>query len=342
MILKLLGFNMVEQEVLEMLTMMVEDKDIYTAGHSKRVALYCTSIAEAMSLSDEDQALIYKAGLLHDIGKILTPESILLKPRKYNRKEYDIIKNHSIDGEKMVSFISSFKPYASIIRHHHERHDGDGYPDGLKGEAIPLLSRIMSVADSFDAMTTNRIYKSRKTFDKALLELQRCANTQFDPFVVEKAVGILASFEEFVLSSQIPDNAIQEERFAYYFKDVLTNAYSGDYLNYFLQNNRKNQTLHCCYLIKLHHMQNYNEQYGWKCGDALLKEIVLRIKVLFRSNYIFRIFGDDFVVLNGLHVEVDNEEIFYKMCAGFDGLKISFEHFDLQSQAIDKWEEFGQ
>ena len=125
---------MIEQEVLEMLTMMVEDKDIYTAGHSKRVALYCTSIAETMGLSEEDQALIYKAGLLHDIGKILTPESILLKPRKYNRKEYDIIKNHSTDGEKMVSFISTFKEYASIIRHHHERYDGMVILMGLKAK----------------------------------------------------------------------------------------------------------------------------------------------------------------------------------------------------------------
>ena len=159
---------MVEQEILEMLTTMVEDKDIYTAGHSKRVAMYSVRLAQAMGLSEEAQTTIYQAGLLHDIGKILTPESVLLKPKKYNRQEYNIIKNHSADGEKMVLFISSFKEYATIIRHHHERFDGEGYPDALVGADIPLLSRIMAVADSFDAMTTNRIYKARKTIEPSL------------------------------------------------------------------------------------------------------------------------------------------------------------------------------
>jgi putative nucleotidyltransferase with HDIG domain len=166
---------MVEQEILEMLTTMVEDKDIYTAGHSKRVAMYSVRLAQAMGLSEDEQTTIYQSGLLHDIGKILTPESVLLKPKKYNHQEYTIIKNHSADGEKMVLFIFSFKEYATIIRHHHERFDGEGYPDALSGSDIPLLSRIMSVADSFDAMTTNRIYKARKTIDQAFAELQKCS-----------------------------------------------------------------------------------------------------------------------------------------------------------------------
>lgn len=126
---------MLQHEVSQMLAAMVEDKDIYTSGHSKRVAMYSSSIAKAMGLDETEQALIYEAGLLHDIGKILTPESVLLKPKKYNRNEYDIIKNHSVDGEKMVLFISDFKAYAAIIRGHHERYDGKGYPDGLIGDA---------------------------------------------------------------------------------------------------------------------------------------------------------------------------------------------------------------
>lgn len=112
---------MVEQEILEMLTTMVEDKDIYTAGHSKRVTMYSVRLAKAMWLSEEEQTTIYQASLLHYIGKILTPESVLLKPKKYNRQERTIIKNNSADGEKMVLLISSFKEYAKIIRHHYER-----------------------------------------------------------------------------------------------------------------------------------------------------------------------------------------------------------------------------
>ena len=323
---------MLEQEVLEMLTTMVEDKDLYTAGHSKRVAMYSARIAQAMDLSDEEQTTIYQAGLLHDIGKILTPESVLLKP-------IAIIKNHSIDGEKMVLFISSFKSYATIIRHHHERYDGEGYPDNLSGTAIPLLSRIMAVADAFDAMTTNRIYKARKTIDKALLELQKCSGTQFDPAIVTCAVTVLGEFKELIHSTQAPKNAIDEQRFAYFFKDQLTNAYSSEYLNHILRQNKESHHFCCCYFIQLHHMNAYNERFGWKCGDETLKEVALRIKVLFASSFVFRVFGDDFIVLNPLHVSIETKEVLYKLSVGFEGLEISLQHFDFHEHAMDSWEQ---
>jgi len=287
---------MVEHEVMAMLTTMVEEKDVYTAWHSKRVAMYSARIAEAMGLGEEEQTTIYQAGLLHDLGKILTPESILLKPRKFNRSEYSIIKKHSEDGERMLSCVSVFKTYAPIVRHHHERFDGEGYPDGLKGEAIPLLSRIMSVADAFDAMTTNRIYKSRKNIEDAIVELKKCSNVQFDGTIVEASVDVFRGFKELIHSSQAPMDTIHEERFAYFFKDALTGAYSGDYLNYFLSHNTEKHHFKCCYFIQLHHMHHYNERYGWKCGDDALREIALRIKVLFHSPFVFRVFGDDFVV----------------------------------------------
>ena len=330
---------MIDQEILEMLTAMVEDKDIYTSGHSKRVAMYASRIAQAMGLSEKEQATIYEAGLLHDIGKILTPEAVLLKPRKCNRSEYDIIKKHSVDGEKMVLFISSFREYAPIIRHHHERFDGEGYPDGLQGEEIPLACRIMSVADAFDAMTTNRIYKSRKTIEDALIELQKCSKTQFDPQVVLASMEILPSFKELIHSSQAPKDAIDEERFAYYFKDLLTGAYSGEYLNHFLHQNKETHAFRCCYLIEVHNMNEYNQCYGWKCGDDLLKEVALRIKVLFHSNHIFRIFGDDFVVLNPLHVNIDSKDVCYKLSVGFEGIKVCVHHFDLHNEILKSWEE---
>jgi putative nucleotidyltransferase with HDIG domain len=329
---------MVEQEILEMLTTMVEEKDIYTAGHSKRVAMFSAKIAEALDLSDFEQNTIYQAGLLHDIGKMLTPESILLKPRKFNRSEYTIIKRHSEDGERMLNFITTFKPLSPIVRHHHERFDGEGYPDKLKGEAIPLLSRIMAVADAFDAMTTNRIYKSRKNIEQAIVELKKASGSQFDSTVVEASVDVFRSFKEIIHISQAPMDCIQEERFAHFFKDMLTGSYSSDYLNYLLIHNKETRRFKCCYFIQLHHMQSYNQRFGWKCGDDTLKEISLRIKSLFHSSFVFRIFGDDFVVLNSLHIEVDTKEMLYKLNVGFDGLKISLQHFDFEAQMIDKWE----
>lgn len=329
---------MVEQEVLEMLTGMVEDKDVYTAGHSKRVAMYSVRIAQVMGLSEEEQTTLYQAGLLHDIGKILTPEAILLKPRKFNRKEYNIIKNHSADGEKMVLSISSFKAYASIIRHHHECFDGTGYPDKLEKGAIPLLSRIMSIADSFDAMTTNRIYKGRQSIEKALLELERCSGTQFDPDIIPFAKEVLFEFSDVISAHQVPINIIDEERFAYFFKDALTGAYSSEYFNHVVSTYEQ-MPFRCCYFIQTHCMKAYNECFGWKCGDEALKEIVLRVKVLFHSHYVFRVLGDDFIVLNALHVTIDEQEVLYKLCVGFDGLKASVRHFDFSVTPIQHWED---
>ncbi|MDD3344133.1 MAG: HD domain-containing protein [Sulfurospirillaceae bacterium] len=325
-------------EIVEMLSVMVEEKDTYTFGHSKRVATYSAKIAKALCLSQEEQDIMYQASLLHDIGKILTPEAVLLKPRKFNRQEYDIIKKHPMDGARMVAFISPFKAYADIIAHHHEHYDGSGYPDGLKAEEIPLLSRIMSIADAFDAMTTNRIYKARKNIQQAIDELRRCSGKQFDPYLVDVAIQTLSSLSELVTFSQSPKDAIQEARFSYFFKDSLTSAYSGEYLNYFLLHNKETQQFQCCYFIQTRQMQVYNKKYGWKMGDHALVEIALRLKVLFHTSYIFRIFGDDFVVLSPSHMSIDEKEIVYKLSCGFDGLSICLEHFDLNNLPILKWE----
>ncbi len=331
---------LIEQEIIDMLSMLVEGKDIYTSGHSKRVAVYCSKIAQALGLNEEEQNFIYKAGLLHDVGKVLTPEAILLKPRKFNRHEYNIIKCHAEDGEKMVNTISTFKPYGKIIRHHHERYDGNGYPDNLKGEEIPLYSRIMSIADAFDAMTTNRIYRVRKTVPQAIEELKICSGGQFDPTLLEKAIEVFSTSNELVDIIQSPTHqSIHEERFAFFFKDGLTGFYSSEYLNYFLQDNKETERFCCCYFIQLHRMQDYNQRFGWKLGNLLIKEVALRIKALFKSPFIFRVFGDDFIVLNPLHVEIDKKDIIYKLGVGFEPIEISLQHFDLKENMMEKWDQ---
>lgn len=328
------------QEIVEMLTNIFEVKDAYTAEHSKRVAFYCLKIAQAMGLDENQQNSIYQAGLLHDIGKILTPESILLKPRRFRRKEYAIMKNHPTDGETMINFIPSFKEYACIVRHHHERFDGNGYPDGLVGEGIPLLSRIMSIADSFDAMTTNRIYRAQKNLTEAILEIDRCCGTQFDPEVAKYAISVFCSEVELEELPEICEHVIHEERFAYFFKDTLTSAFTGEYLNHFLHRHKTKQKFDACLLIQLHHMHRYNERFGWKSGDKVLVEVALRLKILFATNTIFRLFGDDFVVVNPLHVGLSEQEILAKLSNGFTGLQLSLTRLNCEENKIDTWEQF--
>jgi len=333
-------FSLIEEEIVEMFTTLIEEKDAYTAGHSKRVALYSSKIAEALGCSKDEQNMAYQAGLLHDIGKLLTPESILLKPQKFNRTEYAIIKKHSIDGEKMISFISAFKPYMPLVRHHHEHYDGKGYPDGLKGDAIPFIARILSVADAFDAMTTNRIYKPQKKIATAIKELQKFSGTQFDPLIVQCAAIVFKSYHELSFIHQLPEAGVQEERFAYFYKDALTSAYSGEYLNYFLHNNHETERFQCCYFIQLHHVHQYNRDFGWKLGNKLLKEVTFRLKILFHSPFVFRIFGDDFVVLNALHVAIDEVQTQKKIGIGFDSIGVSIKHFAIKELNVDVWENF--
>jgi HD-GYP domain-containing protein (c-di-GMP phosphodiesterase class II) len=156
-------------------------KDPYTRGHSERVSIYSLLISEHMNLSDEEIDSIYIASYLHDIGKIGIHENVLNKPEKLTRDEYEHIKSHPGISGQIVSQLPNLEHIASVVRHHHERHDGNGYPDGLKGLDIPLGARILAIADAFDAMTTTRPYRDGYKAKEALSEIDRCAGLQFDP-----------------------------------------------------------------------------------------------------------------------------------------------------------------
>ena len=147
------------EKTLEALVSIVEDRDSYTGGHSQRVATYSKMIAKEMGFSDEECELIYRAGKLHDIGKISTPDNVLLKPDKLSKLEYKLIKRHVEVSYAILSTIPMYKDIADIVISHHERYDGKGYPKGIGGDEITILGHVMIVADAFDAMTTNRIYK---------------------------------------------------------------------------------------------------------------------------------------------------------------------------------------
>ena len=171
----------------------VEAKDQYTAGHCLRVGGYCRSIVDRCSeLPPQQVFLIQTASMLHDIGKLGIPDRVLLKQDKLTPEENTIIQNHVIIGEGVVSHLDSMKEISRWIRHHHERWDGGGYPDGLKGEEIPFASRVITVSDSIDAMLTDRPYRKALTIDKAIEVLREGREKQFDPKIVDLAVEILA------------------------------------------------------------------------------------------------------------------------------------------------------
>ncbi|NLP42726.1 MAG: HD-GYP domain-containing protein [Veillonellaceae bacterium] len=159
--------------------------DPYTAMHAEHVADLMAGLATQMSMSAEEINLAYVVGVVHDVGKIKTPEAILTKPARLTDEEYKIMKRHSIDGAEMLSAIAGTEPIVPVMRHHHERYDGKGYPDGLIGKEIPLLSRMLAICDSFDAMTTHRCYKSPMTLPESLIEIKKCAGSQFDPEICQ-------------------------------------------------------------------------------------------------------------------------------------------------------------
>jgi len=169
----------------------VDAKDHYTYGHSKKVSRYATEIAEAIGYSREGIERIRVAALLHDIGKIGVSDHVLAKRETLVPEEWDLIRAHPALGVAILKHVDSLKECLAAVQYHHERYDGNGYPAGLKGNNIPLDARILAVADSYDAMTSDRPYRSTKaTREQALEELQRCAGTQFDPVVVAAFVGL--------------------------------------------------------------------------------------------------------------------------------------------------------
>ena len=177
-------------DTVEALGYAIELKDPYTRGHSRRVADYAVAIAERMGLPKETNETIEIAALLHDIGKIGVRGAVLNKPTRLTKAEFEEIMKHPVLGEELVKRIRNMRHIAKIVRHHHENYGGGGYPDGLKGEEIPLEARIIAIADSFDAMTSDRPYRKAMPVEKALEILEKNEKLQWDPRIVEVAVKV--------------------------------------------------------------------------------------------------------------------------------------------------------
>ena len=175
---------------LAALSSALDVRDTETEGHARRVVRYMELIAEAMEIPDEQHATLRRGALLHDIGKIGVPDHILRKPGPLTESEWQTMKMHPDLGARIIENIPFLEEVATIIRAHHERWDGNGYPLGLAGAAIPLGSRIFAVADAFDAMTSDRPYRRGRPLDEALAEIERCGGSQFDPAVVAAFLSV--------------------------------------------------------------------------------------------------------------------------------------------------------
>ena len=171
--------------LLETLGAMLDADDSYTYGHSAQIALYADTLAEQMGLDAKQRAVITRAALIHDIGKIGIPDRIIGKPGPLTADEFAIMKQHTIIGADLIGRMKGLEELVPIVRHHHERWDGGGYPHRLAGTAIPLAARVVTLADAVEAMCSDRPYRPARSFADVLAEVQRCAGKQFDPAVVE-------------------------------------------------------------------------------------------------------------------------------------------------------------
>ncbi len=189
-------------ESIQTLRYTVEAKDSYTRGHSDRVSEFSVLIGKHLGLSDSDLKTLQIGGLFHDIGKIGVPDSILLKDGKLTDDEYSEIKNHPSIGAHILSTATIFKDIIPIVKHHHEKYDGFGYPSKLNGENIPYFARITAVADTFDAMTSKRTYRDALPLDVVISEIERCKGTQFDPKIADVFLDILHNHYDEVKSIQ--------------------------------------------------------------------------------------------------------------------------------------------
>jgi HD-GYP domain-containing protein (c-di-GMP phosphodiesterase class II) len=158
-------------------------RDMYTMQHSENVAALIVGLTEYMKLSASEVTMAYLAGIVHDVGKIGISEEILNKPSRLTEAEYEIIKRHPSKGADILQEVEEFAALAQIVRHHHERYDGKGYPLGLQGESIPWISRMLTICDAYDAMTSMRCYCEPHSIEEALIEIKECAGRQFDPFL---------------------------------------------------------------------------------------------------------------------------------------------------------------
>jgi GGDEF domain-containing protein len=296
---------------IEALVYAIEIRDAYTQGHSERVANYAVYLSGWLGMEERFLEQIFTAGMLHDLGKIGIPDEILLKPGRLNEREYGLIKLHSSLSEKIVEKLESFDDLMGAVRHHHENFDGSGYPDALVGEQIPIMARIISIVDVFDALTTRRIYRDSMSIDKALTIMHdEQKKGKFDPDIFDvflhhiPKIGVLDQTH----LSNILYPELEERRNTFHFKNSTTNLLNRDALLAFLRKGSSHAQSAFLAEINIRNFSQYNRHYGLSKGDTLLilTAAYLRRQLSayseleepqLRKTYLFHSYADRFYLL---------------------------------------------
>jgi diguanylate cyclase (GGDEF)-like protein/putative nucleotidyltransferase with HDIG domain len=297
-------------QTIETIANTLDAKDEYTQGHSRRVSEYAVQIAREMCMDETEIENIKYIALLHDIGKIGVPDYVLNKPGRLTDSEYELMKQHTVTGGEILKDISLFKDLDVGAKYHHERYDGKGYPNGLKGEEIPLVARIICMADSYDAMTSNRVYRNHLSKEVVMSEIERCRGTQFDPAVADAFLSYLKKLDKQgevavkysdeekmddaskLLKKFMKDQT--EQTIESINKDELTRVYSRSagerYITIAMRAEKG-----CLFLANLDDMRIINRQHGFRRGDYYLKQMVRVLQEAVNDIIISRFGGDEFL-----------------------------------------------
>lgn len=311
----------------------IDAKDDYTKGHSIRVAYYSEALARKIGWSEEEVQNIHYIALLHDIGKIGVPDSVLNKPFKLTNVEFELIKNHTVMGAEILKDIKMF-PHVSVgAKFHHERYDGRGYPSGLKGDEIPLVARVIGIVDSYDAMTSNRVYRKRLQDEMVKQELLRGKGTQFDPYLVDQFMELL---EEGNLQQNIPEEDMVMPIFnSDKIYGGVTREETGlnsrvDYLTGLLGREQGEKEITeslrngngCIMMIDLDNFREMNDKFGHLAGDYVLKEVADLLKEVSQKNIVCRMGGDEFLYyVDGISRQEEVEEKVKMLLESFEKRK---------------------
>ncbi len=287
-------------EFMKAFVKVLEARDVYTMGHSERVALYAQKIAEFLRMDRQKQYNLYIGGLLHDLGKVAIPDSILLKPGKLSNYEYEVMKLHPIFSYELIKDIGFFKDISLFVRQHHERCDGSGYPDGLKCDEITFEGKILAISDVFDALTTARPYRNAFSIDKAIEIMKSESLDQEILSNVEKYLQhILLREKNQQETTEILD-IVERSRVDLFEKDILTGLYRTKSLIRHLEERLSLNNNFYLFMVDIKYLKKINYLLGYQKGNELIMKITQIIKSLEKTEFHSRIGANFFTfIYNG-------------------------------------------